>query len=96
MRLITRDYSKLELLQLGLPECDRNAHSSANAHQKHTMYVPYHPFLSVECTLFLCQAVLASIVWVALYGMFKQMADVWRYFLLSIPDMVRGLKLYEK
>ena len=32
---------------------------------------------------------LASIIWVALYGMFKQIGDVWKYFKLSIWDMVR-------
>ena len=36
---------------------------------------------------------LASIIWVALYGMFTQMADVWRYFKLSIADMVRNKSL---
>jgi MFS superfamily sulfate permease-like transporter len=32
-------------------------------------------------------AILASIIWVALYGMFSQVVDVWRYFKLSIADV---------
>ena len=37
---------------------------------------------------FLLQAVLAAIIWVALYGMFSQVVDIWRYFKLSVWDMV--------
>jgi hypothetical protein len=35
------------------------------------------------------QAVLAAIIWVALYRMFSQVIDIWRYFNLSVWDMVR-------
>ena len=35
------------------------------------------------------QAVLASTIIVALYGMFKQVKDVHKYYKLCIPDMVR-------
>ena len=34
------------------------------------------------------QAVLASIIWVALYGMFLQFKDVWKYFKISFSDTV--------
>ena len=35
------------------------------------------------------QGVLAAIIWVALYGMFSQVIDVWKYFKVSVWDMVR-------
>ncbi|XP_019864177.1 PREDICTED: solute carrier family 26 member 6-like [Amphimedon queenslandica] len=39
-------------------------------------------------------AVLASIIWVALYGMFSQIVDVWRYFKLSMSDMFIWLVVF--
>ena len=39
--------------------------------------------------IYVVQAVLAAIIWVALYGMLSQVADIWRYFKLSVWDMVR-------
>eukprot|EP00731_Ephydatia_muelleri_P022015 Em0014g606a len=39
-------------------------------------------------------AVLASIIWVELYGMFKQFADLYRYFKLSLPDMLVWLTVF--
>ena len=44
------------------------------------------------CVLRMC-SVLASIIWVALYGMFKPTRDVWRYFKLSVWDMVSGRRV---
>ena len=41
------------------------------------------------------QAVLAAIIWVALYGMFSQVRDIWKYFKLSIWDMVRCTTVYD-
>ena len=35
------------------------------------------------------QAILAAVIWVALYGMFKQFKDVYKYFKLSAWDGVR-------
>ena len=40
------------------------------------------------------QAVLAAIIWVALYGMFSQVTDIWKYFKLSVWDMVRYFLMY--
>ncbi len=42
------------------------------------------------CSVFidLLQAILASIVWVALYGMFKQYRDLYKYWKLSWWDAV--------
>ena len=45
--------------------------------------------ICVVC-LYVFQSVLAAIIWVALYGMFKQTKDVWKYFKLSVWDMVSG------
>ena len=39
------------------------------------------------------QAVLAATIWVALYGMFKQVKHVWQYFKLSFSDFVRNMTL---
>ena len=43
--------------------------------------------------MYAVQAVLAAIIWVALYGMFSQVVDIWKYFKLSIWDMVRRAKV---
>ena len=54
------------------------------------------------CIIFSCtvslnsgdsQAVLAATIWVALYGMFKQVKHVWQYFKLSFSDFVRNMTL---
>eukprot|EP00731_Ephydatia_muelleri_P022016 Em0014g607a len=37
------------------------------------------------------RAVLASIIWVALYGMFLQFKDVWKYFKISFSDTILWL-----
>ncbi len=46
------------------------------------------PRVHVHECMYVVQAVLAAIIWVALYGMFSQVRDIWKYFKLSIWDMV--------
>lgn len=53
--------------------------------------------ISSHCSsyMYVVQAVLAAIIWVALYGMFSQVRDIWKYFKLSIWDMVRCTTVYD-
>ena len=40
------------------------------------------------------QAVLAAIVWVALYRLFFQVKDAWQYYKMSWGDLVRLIITY--